>query len=327
MADKTRIDEATGVETVGHEWDGIEELNNPLPRWWLWTFYATIAFSLAYVIVYPAIPMLSKGSEGAWKWSSRGALAADMAEADKARAGTLSAIAATPIEQLADKPHLMQAAVAGGRAAFRVNCVQCHGAGAAGSANGGAKGYPNLNDDDWLWGGDLKAIETTIAHGIRFPGDDQTRQSAMPSFGKDGLLPADQVTDVATYVRTLSGKAQAGSTTATAAIGRGAAVYAANCAVCHGPEGKGGRQFGAPNLADAIWLYGGKPDEVVASVNSAHAGVMPAWSHRLDPVTIRMRAASVHSLGGGEKFAPAASPATQESAPAAGAIPIAVAER
>jgi len=316
MADnQKKIDEATGVETVGHEWDGIEELNNPLPRWWLWIFYATIVFAIGYVVVYPAIPMAHKGSDGLWKWSSRGALAAEMGKADAARASTLSLIAATPIEALPANPQLMQAAVAGGRAAFRVNCVQCHGSGAAGS-----KGYPNLNDDDWLWGGDLKTIETTITHGIRFPGDTETRQSQMPNFGKDGLIPADQVSDVASYVRSLSGKEPKG-----AAAARGAAVFAANCAVCHGPEAKGGRQFGAPNLADAIWLYGGSHADVVASVTSAHAGVMPAWGHRLDPVTIKMLAAYVHSLGGGEKFAP--QPVPQENAPAAGEATAAAAQR
>ena len=183
--------------------------------------------------------------------------------------------------------------------------------GAAGSVPGGARGYPNLNDDDWLWGGDLRTIETTITHGIRFPGDDQTRQSLMPSFGRDGILPPEQVNDVASYVLSLSGREKAG-----AAAGRGAAVFSANCAVCHGADAKGGRQVGAPNLADAIWLYGGKHEDVVASVTNAHAGVMPAWGHRLDPVTIKMLAAYVHSLGGGEKFAPAAQPLAQESTPA-----------
>lgn len=297
-----RVDEATGVETVGHEWDGIEELNTPLPRWWLYTFYATIVFAIGYVVVYPAIPLAHQGTAGLWKWSSRGSLANDTAAAEKARAGTLAAIAATPIEQLPANPVLMRAAIAGGRAAFRVNCVQCHGAGAAGS-----KGYPNLNDDDWLWGGDLQTIETTITHGIRHPRDDATRQSQMPSFGHDGILPPAQVEDVASYVRSLSGKVSAGS----AAAQRGSAIFAVNCVACHGPEGKGGRLVGAPNLSDAIWLYGGTQDEVVASVTNAHAGVMPAWAGRLQPVTIRMLAAYVHSLGGGEKFA-----AEQGGAPA-----------
>ena len=307
-----KIDEATGVETVGHEWDGIEELNNPLPRWWLWSFYATIIFAIGYMIVYPAIPLATKGTDGLWKWSSRGALAAEMAEAEKGRAGTLTQIAATPLEELPGNPQLMHAAIAGGRAAFRVNCVQCHGAGAAGSA-----GYPNLNDDDWLWGGDLKAIEASIVHGIRFPGDDRTRQSLMPSFGRDGILAANQIDDVATYIRSLSGKAQAG-----AAAQRGAAIFSANCAVCHGADANGGRQVGAPNLADAIWLFGDSHEEVVANITVARAGVMPAWGHRLDPVTIKMLAAYVHSLGGGEKFAPAPLQA-QENAAAAPAATVA----
>ena len=307
MADK-RIDEATGVETVGHSWDGIEELNNPLPRWWLWTFYACIAFAIGYVIVYPAIPLANKGTEGLSGWTSRGQLAEEMKAEDARRAGTLAALAATPIEQLASKPDLMRAAIEGGRAAFRVNCVQCHGSGAAGS-----KGYPNLRDDDWLWGGNLQEIEATLTNGIRYPGNDATHQSLMPSFGKDGILPAGDITAVADHVLSLSGKAPANA--------RGAELFANNCAACHGPDGKGQRQFGAPNLSDAIWLYGGKRDQVEASIYKARAGVMPAWTGKLDPVTIKMLAAYVHSLGGGEDFAPApaVAAAAAAAAPAAGA--------
>ena len=295
---KKRIDEATGVETVGHSWDGIEELNNPLPRWWLWTLYATIVFAIGYVIVYPAIPMASKATEGLWGWSSRGQLADEMKAEDARRAGTLAALAATPIEQLAGKPDLMRAAINGGKAAFRVNCVQCHGSGAAGST-----GYPNLRDDDWLWGGNIKEIETTITNGIRHPGNDSTRQSLMPSFGKDGILVPADLAAVTDHVLSLTGKSTANA--------RGAQLFTDNCATCHGPDGKGLRQFGAPNLADAIWLYGGKREQVTASIYQAHVGVMPAWTGKLDPVTIKMLAAYVHSLGGGEDFvaAPAAGPA------------------
>jgi cytochrome c oxidase cbb3-type subunit 3 len=287
-----RIDEPTGTSTVGHEWDGIEELNTPLPRWWLLTFYLTVLFAIGYVVVYPAIPLLDRGTEGLWGWTSRGALAQEMSAELSARAATLAAIAATPTEQLSGNPGLMHAAVAGGRAAFRVNCVQCHGSGAA-----GIEGlYPNLNDDDWLWGGNIREIEFTITHGVRQPGNDQTRASLMPSFGKDGILTPAQVVGVASHVRSLSGKERPN--------GAGATLFAANCAVCHGPNGTGGRQFGAPNLTDAIWLYGGSHEQVAGSIANAHAGVMPAWGGRLDPVTIKMLALYVHSLGGGEDFAP-----------------------
>jgi cytochrome c oxidase cbb3-type subunit 3 len=302
MANK-RIDEPTGVETVGHEWDGIEELNNPLPRWWVWTTYLTILFSIGYMIVYPAIPLLHSGTEGLWGWSSRGQLAAETKAANDAKADTLAAIAAAPIETIAPGSDLYNKAVAGGKAAFRQNCVQCHGSGA-----GGSLGYPSLKDDDWLWGGNVQEIETTIAHGIRSPDDAATRSSLMPSFGRDGILVPAQVNDVASYVLSLSGKAPN-----DAAAQSGAAIFTANCAVCHGTDAKGMRAFGAPNLTDAVWLYGGSHDKVAASVTNAHAGVMPAWGAKLDPVTIKMLALYVHSLGGGEDFVEAPTTPDAES--------------
>jgi cytochrome c oxidase cbb3-type subunit 3 len=301
MANK-RIDEATGTSTVGHEWDGIEELDTPMPRWWLWTFYITIAFSLAYAVAYPAWPMLREGTVGVLGWTSRGELARDMTKQKAQFSQTASAIATTPIEALPGSPALMRAAVAGGRAAFKVNCVQCHGAGAAGS-----QGYPNLNDDDWLWGGDLKAIEFTITHGARQPGDDKTRTSQMPAFGKDGILTPAQVDQITSHVLSLSGKARDDAF--------GAQLFEQNCSVCHGADGRGNRVVGAPNLADAIWLYGGKRDDIEAQVTNPKHGAMPAWGSRLDPVTIKMLAAYVHSLGGGEDFVEAApQPAATDNA-------------
>ncbi len=301
MANK-RIDEPTGIETVGHEWDGIEELNNPLPRWWLIVLAMTVVFSLAYVVVYPAIPLASKANEGLWGWSSRGQLAEQMAAGVAERKAATDAIAAMPLEQLSSNPDLLAKAIAGGKAAFQVNCIQCHGSGGAGQL-----GYPSLKDDDWLWGGNIKEIETTLTHGIRSPDDAATRTSAMPSFGKDGILTGAQIGDTTAYVLSLSGKHPA-----DAAAQRGQAVFAANCVACHGTDGKGMRQFGAPNLTEAVWLYGGKPDQVTASITKAHAGVMPAWGNKLDAVTIKMLAAYVHSLGGGEDFT------TAPSAPASG---------
>ncbi|ETI60234.1 cytochrome CBB3 [Sphingobium sp. C100] len=289
--DKTpRIDAATGTEFKGHEWDGIEELDTPLPRWWLWTFYATIIFAIGYTIAYPAWPMIDSATRGVLGWSSRGALAEEMAARDAQIAPLRQAIAATTIDKLTGQPQLMQAAVEGGRAAFKVHCVQCHGSGAAGSA-----GYPNLNDDDWLWGGDLATIEKTITDGIRNPDHADTRMSMMPAFGRDQLLTGAQVDDVVAHVRVISGQDKR-----TAAAQRGARIFADNCAVCHGPAGKGSRELGAPNLTDGIWLYGGDAATIRQSVWNSRQGVMPRWNDKLDQATIRMLAAYVHRLGGGE---------------------------
>ncbi|MBO9602719.1 MAG: cytochrome-c oxidase, cbb3-type subunit III [Novosphingobium sp.] len=299
-----RIDEPTGTETVGHEWDGIEELNTPLPRWWLLTFYACIVFAIGYVVAYPAIPLLHGATPGLLGWSSRGDLAQELAHERHHREGVYAALARVPIERLPEDDARMRMAVAGGRAAFKVNCVQCHGAGAAGS-----EGFPNLNDDDWLWGGDLKTIEYTITHGVRVPGAAGTRMSQMPAFGRDGLLTDTQIGQLASHVLSLSGK--------EADDPAGAKLFADNCAVCHGPAGRGNRQLGAPNLTDAVWLYGRSRDEIVRQITEGRNGEMPAWAGRLDPVTIKMLAAYVHSLGGGEDFVEPAPAST--TAPAAGA--------
>jgi cytochrome c oxidase cbb3-type subunit 3 len=297
-----RIDEATGTSTVGHEWDGIEELDTPMPRWWLWSFYLSIAFAVGYVVVYPAIPLRREGTPGLLGWTSRGDLQHEVDEHRKGQSAMLAALARTPIERLPENTGLMRAAVAGGRAAFKVNCVQCHGAGAAGS-----KGYPNLNDDDWLWGGDLKAIENTITHGARQANDPLTHTSQMPAFGHDGILTPLQIDQVAGHVLSLSGKARDNAA--------GAQLFAVNCAICHGPAGQGNRQVGAPRLSDAIWLYGGTKEDIEAQVTNPRHGAMPAWGGRLDPVTIKMLAAYVHSLGGGEEFVEAAPAAKTDAKP------------
>lgn len=289
MAEK-RVDQPTGTETMGHEWDGIEELNTPLPRWWLWTFYATILFAVGYTIAFPAWPMIHQASAGMLGWSSHGQLETELAADQAQRAPMLRAIAAIPIERLPDNPALLQAAIEGGRAAFKVNCVQCHGSGAA-----GAKGYPNLNDDDWLWGGDLKSIWYTIENGARNPDFDHSRMSQMPAFGRDGILQPNDIAAVAAYVRTLSHQQRPNALSA-----KGAQVFAQNCVSCHGPDGKGNRQVGAPNLTDAIWLYGGDAGTIRETLTNGRSGVMPHWAGRLDPATIKMLAAYVHSLGGGE---------------------------
>lgn len=288
MADR-RIDKPTGTETVGHEWDGIEELNTPLPRWWLWTFYLTILYAVAYVIAYPAWPLVDKATEGVLGWSSRGQLAKEVSAADLAQVSVREALARTPIERLPEDSALLAQAVAGGRAAFKVNCSQCHGSGAAGSQH---LAYPNLNDDDWLWGGDLRAIEYTLVHGIRQAGHDETRTSVMPPF--DGAFEPAQLDGLITHVLSLSGKAPPNLA--------GAQTFADNCAACHGAQGEGSREVGAPRLNDAIWLRGSSREDLRQQILTPRMGVMPRWNNRLDPVTIRMLAAYVHSLGGGEDF-------------------------
>lgn len=285
-----RVDEPTGTEFVGHEWDGIEELNTPLPRWWLIIFYATVIWGLGYTIFYPAWPLINSATDGVLGYSSRGALAEEMAAVEAQRAPLREAIADIAIEDLPADEQLMQTAIQGGRSAFVVHCVQCHGSGAAGS-----EGYPNLNDDDWLWGGDMEAIEYTLIHGIRNPDHMETRISQMPAFGADGILDDRQISDVVSYVRTLSGAEDESRASA-----RGAELYTANCAVCHGDNGQGDRTQGAPNLRDSIWLYGSDRASITDTVANSRYGVMPRWGHRLDPVTIRMLTAYVWSLGGGE---------------------------
>jgi len=301
MAENKRVDHATGTETVGHEWDGIEELDTPMPRWWLYILYATIVFAIGYCVVYPSIPLLHGSTKGTLGWTSKGELDADMAADQKRKSATLAAIDRTPIEDIEKNPALLRAAIEGGRAAFLINCSACHGSGGA-----GGKGYPNLNDDDWLWGGDLQSIRTTLLDGVRFPGDDKTRMSQMPAFGRDEILTSDEVADVVSYVLFLSHQAAN-----NASAQRGAKTFANNCAVCHGANGTGNRAVGAPNLTDKIWLYGGDRGTITETVTNARYGIMPAWISKLDPVTLKMLAIYVHSLGGGE-----ATPAPPPAKPA-----------
>ena len=289
MANK-EVDQISGIETTGHEWDGIKELNNPLPRWWLWTFYATCIWSLGYVIAYPAIPLIKGNTAGLLGYSSRAEVAEEIVNAKVAQADLHAKIAASSLEEIRKDPDLLQFAVSGGRSAFLVNCVQCHGSGAAGSA-----GYPNLNDDDWIWGGKLDDIYVTLKHGIRFQWDDESRISEMPAFGRDEILEKDQINDIAEFVLQLAGLEHNGE-----AASRGAEPYAENCAACHKDTGEGDREQGAPNLKDAIWLYGNSKTEIATQIARPRHGVMPGWVNRLDDNTLKKLTVYVHSLGGGE---------------------------
>ena len=291
MTDKHKheIDEVTGVHTTGHEWDGIKELNKPLPRWWVWVFYASIIWSIGYWIAYPAWPTLTSYTHGMLDYSQRKQVMDEVAAGKAAQAKFVTAIASETVDQIQKNPELREFAIAGGRAAFGDNCAGCHGRGAQ-----GGPGYPNLNDDDWLWGGTLDQIEHTLQVGVRST-DPETRQNQMPRFGLDQMLEPAQISDVADYVLSLSG-----TTGDQAAIERGKQIFAEQCVACHGENAKGNMELGSPNLTDGIWLYGKSKADVVATITNGRGGVMPTWGGRLDPATIKMLAVYVHSLGGGQ---------------------------
>ncbi|NIZ14142.1 cytochrome-c oxidase, cbb3-type subunit III [Phaeobacter sp. HF9A] len=272
-------------DTTGHEWDGIKEFDNPLPRWWLWTFYACIIWGIGYTIAYPAWPLVNSATAGLLDWSSRGKVEAEIVAVDEANAPINAKLVELDLAEIPDDPELSGYAVSAGSAVFKTWCAQCHGSGAA-----GAKGYPNLLDDDWLWGGTMEDIHTTVSHGIRNETDEDARYSAMPAFGRDELLNEDEVEQVVNYVMSLSEEPKDPSLVAA-----GAVVFEDNCTACHGEDAKGDIFQGAP-----IWLYGGDYDTLHETVWNARYGVMPNWNARLSEAEIRAVSAYVHQLGGGE---------------------------
>lgn len=276
--------------TTGHSWDGIEELNTPLPRWWLWTFYACIVWGVIYTILYPAWPLVNQATAGILGYSTRGEVAAEIEAVNESNAEINAQLASVELTAIPENPELNGYAVSAGSAVFKTWCAQCHGSGAA-----GAKGYPNLLDDSWLWGGDIEAIHHTISNGVRNEEGEDPRWSQMPAFGRDELLEEGDIDAVVNYVMSLSGDPVDASLVET-----GATVYADNCAACHMEDGTGDRDQGAPNLTDAIWLYGGDYATLKETVTNSRFGVMPAWQTRLTEAQIRAVTAYVHQLGGGE---------------------------
>lgn len=289
MPTKIEKDATTGQDTTGHEWDGIKELNTPLPKWWLYTFYACIVWGVIYTVMFPSWPTLHSHFNGVSGWTRRGEVTAALDAQKAAQAATREKIVAMDIESIRKDPALMGYVQAAGRVAFADNCAACHGAGGA-----GGKGFPTLADDDWIWGGKPDQILQTITYGIRNT-NENSRVSDMPRFGADGLLTKEQIGDVADYVLSLSG-----TQGNAAAIERGATVFAENCAACHGEKGEGNQDVGAPRLSDGIWLYGGDRKTVVETITYARRGSMPAWIERLDPATVKVLATYVHALGGGQ---------------------------
>lgn len=290
MSEHRDIDSLSGQSTTGHEWDGIKELNTPLPRWWLFTFYATIIWAVGYWLVYPAWPLVHGYTTGLLHYSSRANVAVDLAQLEAMRGEKMAVLGNASLADIEKDPALLSLARAQGKTVFADNCAACHGIGAA-----GAKGYPNLNDDDWLWGGTLDQIMQTIRYGAR-SGNPNAHEGQMLAFGRDGMLKSEEIVTVANFVRSLSGLPTDPSYDAAA----GKKIFSDNCVVCHGEGGKGNQQVGAPNLTDQIWLYGSDKNTIVETITNGRAGVMPAWSGRLDPITIKALAVYVHSLGGGK---------------------------
>jgi len=286
-----QLDSITGQTTTAHEWDGICELNTPLPRWWLWTFYASILFAVVYWVLYPAWPLATTFSHGVLGFSSRGQVAEDLQAIHAQRAQTEAGLEKASVTEIVADKKLLGLALAHGKAAFAEDCAPCHGSGGQ-----GGKGYRNLTNEDWLWGGALDDIQTTITHGVRADYDKDTRSSAMPAFGRDGILKPEEIHQVASYVRTLSKLAPEPGVDVDA----GKKIFADNCAVCHGDDGKGNLAIGSANLTDGLQLYGGDFKDLIQTITFARNSTMPAWGARLDPVTIKALAVFVHSLGAGQ---------------------------
>lgn len=289
--DKPNIDPVTGTATTGHEWDGIQELNTPLPRWWLWTLYLTIVWSVGYWVVYPAWPLINSHTTGIINYSSRAEVGEELAKLAVLRNTQAAGLGSASLADIRANPDLQRIAMARGKAAFGDNCSACHGTAAV-----GAVGFPNLIDDEWIWGGKLEEIQKTILHGIRWDQSTETRVGNMPAFGRTGMLKREEIAQAVEHVRSIAGL----DVEKGVDLAKGKEVFAANCASCHGEAGLGNQELGAPGLTDAIWLYGSSRQAMTEGLVNGRGGIMPNWSTRLDPVTIKALTVYVHSLGGGQ---------------------------
>lgn len=274
---------------TGHEWDGIREYDNPLPRWWLWVFYASIAFAVGYWVLMPAWPGLHGFTPGLLHQSDRVNVEKDLKALAVQRGAEGAMLKTASLEKIEADRDLQAYALGVGQSIFGDNCATCHGTGGT-----GARGYPNLRDDVWLWGGSLEDIQRTITYGVR-SGDPQARVSQMPAFGRDQMLTPAQVNDLTEYVVALSHRKAS-----AAAVQRAAPVFAQQCAACHGVNGTGNQQVGAPNLTDADWLYGSSREAIHGQIWNGRGGVMPAWHTRFDPETIKALAVYIHANAGGQ---------------------------
>ena len=294
MAER-ETDEHSGIETTGHEWDGVKELDNPLPRWWLWTWYASILAAIVYWVLMPAWPGISGYTRGILGQSDRVALAHELTELQAVRGAGAAKLKSASLEEIERDPDLQSYALQVGQSVFGDNCATCHGAG-----GGGTKGYPSLRDDVWLWGGSLADIHQTLQVGVR-SGHPKTRgETVMPAFGRDQLVTPAQVSDLTEYVVALSGR-----TADRAAVARVRQTFTDQCSSCHGLAGTGDRAKGVPDLTDAEWLYAADRDTIHSQIFAGRNGVMPTWEARFSPETLKALTVYVHANAGGEGAIPA----------------------
>lgn len=304
MSEHDKHDEHSGQATTGHEWDGISELDTPLPRWWLYLFYACIAAAVVYWVLMPSWPLLNGYTKGILGYSDRRQVVTELQHLHDTRAEEFDRLKNATFEQAIADPKLRDFGFAAGETAFNDNCRTCHGAG-----GGGQRGYPSLADNVWIWGGTPEDIEKTIRVGVR-SGHPDARTSQMPAFGRDGLLTPTEIDNLTEYVLSIS-SAQKRIKPQMQAAAAGAPLFAQQCASCHGVKGEGNRTMGAPSLQDDIWLYGGKRADIREQIELGRGGVMPTWQARFDPGTIRALAIYVYALGGGEKAPPPATTAPE----------------
>ncbi len=284
-------DSVTGQMTTGHEWDGIKELNHPLPKWWVYVFWVTVIWAIAYTVFMPAWPLPNGFTPGVGNYSSRADLDAEVKKQTAERSVWLSKMQGLTVDAINGDNKLRSYALAGGKAVFKERCAACHGSGGV-----GAPGlYPILVDDEWAWGGTLADIEQTIKYGVR-NSNSQSRQSEMPKLGLSQSLDATKVGLVADYVVALS------QMSASAAGMPGEAIFIEECSACHGPAGVGIKEMGGPPLNNNIWLFKDPAKDVrttvIEQVNAPKHGTMPAWIEVMDENTIKMLAVYVGSLGG-----------------------------
>lgn len=289
MAEVER-DAVTGRETTGHEWNGIKELDTPVPRGVLLFLIVTHLWAIAWWFFVPAWPLGSTYTKGLLGIDQHTTVAARLVEGEQQRASWTTRLETEPYDAILADGALMQTVRDTGRQLFGDNCAACHGRDGKGGTN-----YPNLTDGDWLWGGDPETIEQTIRVGINTAHPD-TRIAQMSAFGRDEVLDRQQVRDVAAYVYSLTNPGYSTPENVNR-IEAGREVFATTCVACHGEEAKGDRELGAPDLTDGYWVYGGSMDAILASVHGGRQGYMPAWDKRLSTANIRTLAAFVYELG------------------------------